>query len=356
MLRRFTILAGLALAVLAPRAQAFTPESGWYYNIAEQGSGVSLEIQDNYVFMAGYTYTATGAATWFTAQGLMTGNSRFSGELYAFANGQCLGCVYRVPDFVGATGGPINIVWQDEISMDLTWGGVTKRFVRHDYYLTRTANTDAKTEMMLGEWQVVMDLYDRGGDYQLYPFYGDVLVFNLLDRARTPDYFVGCRPFFTDYTNPCTSSAIAEHDAAGFYSPGNNPAHTHVIVVKDVPGSGGSPAVYFAYFVNVGTYQFDGVLEIYNENQNPGDGPYYPVRGFRSASRSFVETGLGPSSADAKTTSSRAPRGLSESWRAQFGNELPRGMSAAEVEAKYGFNPIALHSKVADVVDYLETK
>ena len=128
-------------------------------------------------------------------------------------------------------------------------------------------------------------------------------------------------------------------------------------MVKDVPGSGGSPAVYFAYFVNVGTYQFDGVLEIYNENQNPGDGPYYPVRGFRSASRAFVSTGAGPSSADAKaaSTANRA-RGLSETMLAQSGGELPRGMSAADVEAKYGFNPSALHGKVAEVIDYLETK
>ena len=87
------------------------------------------------------------------------------------------------------------------------------------------------------------------------------------------------------------------------------------------------------HYVDVGTYQFDGGVEIYADNETPGDGPYFPVRGFRTASRNFVQNGAGPSS-DAKAA--RGTQGLSASIA-----QRPRaaGLDAAAVKARYGFDP-----------------
>ena len=46
--------------------------------------------------------------------------------------------------------------------------------------------------------------------------------------------------------------------------------------------------------MDLGLNQFDGVAEIYPKNGEHNN-IFYPVRGFRTASRSFIETGVGPS-------------------------------------------------------------
>ena len=37
-------------------ARANSPESGWWWNPAEGGRGYSIEIQDNQLFFAAYSY------------------------------------------------------------------------------------------------------------------------------------------------------------------------------------------------------------------------------------------------------------------------------------------------------------
>jgi hypothetical protein len=51
---------------------------------------------------------------------------------------------------------------------------------------------------------------------------------------------------------------------------------------------------WLAYYLDLGLNQFDGVAELYPKNGGHNN-IFYPVRGFRSASRSFIETGVGPS-------------------------------------------------------------
>jgi hypothetical protein len=332
MLFRFIIGALLALAAALP-ARAFTPESGFYWNPAEPGTGYNIEIQDNFFALTAYVFASDGRPQWYTATGLMSGNARYSGNLDGFLNGQCIGCPFRAPTAQLGAGGPITLEFTSETRANLTLGTRTFAIERFDFFLTRGA-ADPKTEMMLGEWQVLIDLYDRNGtQYQDYPYTGDLLLFDTIDRAETPDYFEGCRPTNSE-SGRCTSGARDQHDAAGFFSTSRN---EHVLVVKDVPGTAFSDAVYFAYYVKLGTYQFDGVVEIYDEDETPGNGPFYPVRGFRTASRSFVQTGTGPSE-DAKAEAS-APRGLSS---ALAGRLPPRGLDAAEVRARYGIDPAAL--------------
>ncbi len=337
-LRLFTA-ALFALAAALP-ARAFTPESGFYWNAAEPGTGYNLEIQDNFFALTAYVFASDGRPQWYTATGTLSGNARYTGVLDGFTGGQCIGCPYRAPTAQLGAGGAITLAFTSETRATLTVGGRTLTIERFDFYLTR-GQADPKTELMLGEWEMLIDLYDRNGSqYQDYPYTGDLLIFDALDRAKTPDYFVGCRPTSSE-SGRCTAAAIDEHDAAGFFSAGNG---EHVLVVKDTPGTAFTDAIYFAYFVKVGTYQFDGVVEVYDEDETPGNGPFYPVRGFRTASRNFVQNGSGPS-ADAKLEG-RAPRGLA----ATLAERAPSaGLSAAEVKARYGIDPVALAADAAAI-------
>lgn len=308
-------------------ASAFTPESGTWINTAEPGSGFLIEIQDNFLFFAGYLYATDGRPMWYTSQGTLNGNARFVGSLSTFADGQCLGCIWRLPTASVGAGGPIEIIFDTEVAGRMTFGGRTIPIVRFDFYLTRTAN-DVKTEMFLGEWQTIIDF--SANTSIGYPFYGDVWVFDVVDRAPSPDIFDGCRPF-TSLEGECTNAALAEHDASGFYQASSG---DHYIVVND-------DATNFAYYVvKTGTYQFDGIVKICPKSlsnaitQCLGSSTYrsYPVRGFRTASRNFVQTGTGPSD----TEKSVAP--TTRQSLASMVAQAPEGMDNAAVKARFGID------------------
>jgi hypothetical protein len=215
MSRLLRYAAALVLALGGTSASAFTPESGYYWNPAESGSGLSIEIQDNYVFLIGYVYDTEGRPTWVSAQGLLSGNAVFSGQLDRFINGQCIGCAYRAPTAQPGVGGPISLNWATETTATLTWGGRTIPLQRFDYYLTRTGGIDANTEKMLGEWQVVFDWYTNpsSANNQAYPYFGDVMVFDTLVTTTSPDQAQGCRPT-TSLDGRCTAAARTAKNAA----------------------------------------------------------------------------------------------------------------------------------------------
>jgi hypothetical protein len=183
-------------------------------------------------------------------------------------------------------------------------------------------------QLMLGEWTMMFDLATRSGNAE-YPFLGDVTVFNRVERVNNVDQFKGCRPA-NSRSALCTATDNSKHDAAGFYNP---TLDEHVWIIKDIGGTATTRAVYFAYFLDVGTDQFEGVLEIYNENETPGDGPFYPVRGYRSASKTFVLTGTGPAGADKALNNELAERSI---YRALTANgPLPDGLNNAQVKAEF---------------------
>lgn len=355
MLRRLIALAATAVLMAAAPVSAFTPESGFYWNPAEPGSGLTIEIQDNYVFLIGYVYDTQGRATWLTAQGLMPTvspgtNSRFNSVLDSFSGGQCIGCAYTAPIASLGSGGPVSLNWTTEIEATLTWGGRTIPLQRFDYYLSRTGGIQPRTELMLGEWQAIFDVYESpNGEGEDFPYFGEVLVFTAIDTTTDPDQATGCRPI-TSLDGRCTNEALAAHDASVAFSPiaSGDFERTHVIVVTDVAGSGSTPDQYLAYYVTVGTSQFDGVMEFCDAGDCGEAGArLYPVRGFRTASRSFVQAGVGPSSED-KALAPASVRGLADRVRGKDG-KLPKGLSVADAKARFGID-VTLHRATVDAL------
>ena len=76
----------------------YQPESGWWWNPAESGSGYSIEVQGGNLFFVGFMYDAAGNPVWYFSAGPMTTPTTYTGTLQQFANGQTLTGAYRPPD------------------------------------------------------------------------------------------------------------------------------------------------------------------------------------------------------------------------------------------------------------------
>lgn len=318
-----------SMLAVSSMASAFTPESGTWWNPAEPGTGYLIEIQDNFLFISGYLYRPDGQPIWYTSAGTMNGNARFVGVLSTSSGGQCLGCAWRAPTTQVGAGGPVEIIFDTETEARITLGGRVVPIQRYDFFLTRTAG-DVKTDMMLGEWQLTADF--SAAPNIGYPFYGDVLIFQSVDRAPNPDIFDGCRAN-NSVDGRCTQSALANHDASGFYAASTR---EHYLVVNDDANN-------FAYYVvKTGTYQFDGILKVCPKSlsnvvtQCLQSSSYraYPVRGQRTASRTFVLTGSGPSGAD-KNAEATADWSLA---RVLGDTRAADGLDNAAVKALHGID------------------
>jgi len=318
-----------SILMFSSALSAFTPENGTWWNPVEPGTGFLIEIQDNFLFLAGYLYAPDGRPMWYTAQGTMNGNARYVGVLTSFSGGQCLGCPWRQPAAQLGAGGPVEIIFDTEIAARITFGGRTTSIQRFDYYLTRTAG-DVKSDMMIGEWQLTVDF--STSPTISYPYYGDVLVFQTVDRGPSPDVFDGCRAE-NSLDGRCTQAAIAEHDASGFYRASTG---EHFLIVNDDPNN-------FAYYVvKTGTYQFDGIMKICPKSlSNPttqclqsSNYRAFPVRGHRTASRSFVLSGSGPNGVE-----KRVPNSANRSMASVVGDtRLTEGLDHTAVKSRFSIN------------------
>ena len=62
------------------------PQTGWWWNPAEAGRGVSLEVRGGNIFFASYLYDASGRSSWYAAAGATSlEGALFNGNLLAFA-------------------------------------------------------------------------------------------------------------------------------------------------------------------------------------------------------------------------------------------------------------------------------
>lgn len=273
-------------------AKAYTPESGTWWNPAEPGWGILLEIQDNFLFAAVYTYQPAGPATWYTATGFLSGNARFVGQLDAFSGGTCLGCVYRPNSEQLGAGGPITIDFDpdDPTKALLAWGGRTNIPIeRFQFYLKRPEDEQElpgvrlQLTKMLGEWQSVLDFTDNAS--ASFQYFGDIAVLDILDSDNQGDFVDGCRPD-DSLVGSCSNQAATDHRAVVEYVASNG---EHILVVNN------DAATFASYFLRVGTNGFEGEVSVYLKGSQPS--VFYPVRGFRSASRTFVQGEVGPSKA-----------------------------------------------------------
>lgn len=293
-MRALLALLVLSLFCLAP-ARAYTPESGLWWNPAESGVGYTFDLQDNFMGMTMYMYSPGGEPDWYIANGFLQGNALFEGTVMRFQDGMCFGCSWSRNAF-DRNMGSVRVVFNanDSTRATMTLGGRTFPIERYQFYLKRPEDGNASIRLtkMLGEWSSTIDLSSVAAAGS-YPFSGDILVFDLIDLSEAPGYFEGCRPD-DGVVAFCSEDALDFHGAAGFFDTDDQ---RHVIVVDD------SADFFVMYVMQVGTDTMRGTMSVYRKGTEPTQ--FFPVRGFRTASRTFVEEGVGPAKRTAAAAGER---------------------------------------------------
>ncbi|MBS0590548.1 MAG: hypothetical protein JSR65_07905 [Proteobacteria bacterium] len=172
-----SLLLVLVLVLAAPLAShAFVPENGHYGTTTPDatagGTAISVEIQNDYLFAAGYVYNPDGTPTFVTIQGPMKYEFiKFPGSilgyyawrlndptaLFSAQGGQCIGtisqCPYKKPTVVPIGGVDIQFTSNNQGTM--TWGTpghvVSVKLTRFQFMGADAADT------MLGIWDFVLD-------------------------------------------------------------------------------------------------------------------------------------------------------------------------------------------------------
>lgn len=308
----------LLLAAVAGSAQAYQPEAGLWWNPNESGSGFTIELQDDLLAFTGYLGETNGLPVWYTSAGRMNGNALYEGELLRFTGSQCAGCTYtgRPQD---QRVGTIRLTFDanDPTRGSLTWNVPplpirTIPIERYYYFYKRGGDGSAPIQAtkMLGEWSLNLD-FSEFPNFNAFRFSGDVLVFDEVNLSQGTWYFDGCRSE-TSLDAECTNDALRFNSASGYYS---STRRRQSIVVDDnsVNNAGQRLCMYYEapvqaeYFSAGVTGNNDGGFTIFPCSANPLNYVLYPLRGFRSASRTFVETGRGPSKRNQAQAADHSP-------------------------------------------------
>jgi len=280
MKKLFTLL---TLMLTSATSWSFTPESGLYWNSNEPGSGYNFEIQDNFFFGVFYVYDDYGYPYWYTASGFLDGNSYFEGDLFISEDGPCLACNWQQNNTYNSGLGKVRIDFLTETTATMKILGQTIPIERFNFFL------GDELQKMRGEWQVVYDVSQYSNNY---PFYADVLLFEQTETFNGDYLATGCRSESTAYSS-CTNYALNNNDLAAAYDSVNDEL---IAVVRD------DDDYYLAYYLKTGTNQFDGEAFSYRVGSSPDlNLTGFSVRGFRSASKHFVDTGSGPSKTSGMT-------------------------------------------------------
>lgn len=256
---------------------SFTPESGFYWDPNASGSGYSIEIQDDVLFGAFYVYDDLGLPFWYTTSGELDGNAFFEGDIFISEDGPCLACNYTPNNTYVSNLGTVQINFTSETTATMNLLGRNIFLERHNFFL------GDELQKMRGEWQVVYDVSEYSDNY---PFFADVLIFEQTETFNGNYLATGCRSESTFFNN-CTNFALNNNDLAASYDTDNDEL---IAVVRD------DADYYLAYYLKTGTDQFDGEAFSYLVGSSPDlSVAGFPTRGFRSASKTYVDTGSGPS-------------------------------------------------------------
>jgi alpha-tubulin suppressor-like RCC1 family protein len=105
--------------------QPQTPETGWWWNPAEDGRGYSVEVHGNNFFFASFLYDVSGRSTWYVSTGPVSlDGSYYTGDLLSAKGGQTLGGAYPGSPTLASVG-PITVAFNTASQGTLVWPGGT---------------------------------------------------------------------------------------------------------------------------------------------------------------------------------------------------------------------------------------
>lgn len=252
-------LAPLLAALTSGHALAIWPDSGWYWNPSEPGRGVSIEVQDDKLFVAIYTYENNGSPVYYYSAGPMTGDRTYSGTLAKTSNGQCLGCGFRPA--IPAAVGTVTINFTGYETATLTALGATLQLQRFDFSDTNLFNP----ALLYGEWSTTE------GEPSFGTYFGDRI----------------------SLSAPNANGTVANGSRTG--SPGNfatGQCSTRDVCAIGLKFSNSSDQYYL--FGMAGFNRAEGLLQIVPSGASPvaGAGFYFVMQRTKTGAR--VRTGSGP--------------------------------------------------------------
>ena len=101
------------------------PQTGWWWNPAEDGRGYSVEVRGNNIFFASFLYDVSGRSTWYVSTGPVSlEGSYYSGALLNATGGQTLGGTYPGRPAISSLGN-MTLTFHNASSGTLVWPGGT---------------------------------------------------------------------------------------------------------------------------------------------------------------------------------------------------------------------------------------
>ena len=105
----------------------FRPETGWWWNETESGTGFSVEVQGTRLFVVGFMYDDLGNPIWYFTAGPMDSPTHYEGDWLLFSGGQTLTGPYRPPSPPQTLGGVIiDFSSRDEGTIEFTESAAAK--------------------------------------------------------------------------------------------------------------------------------------------------------------------------------------------------------------------------------------
>jgi hypothetical protein len=247
---------------------AFYPVDGWWWNPQESGRGFNIEMQDDEMFIAAFHYTPDGSPLWWVANGRYNANTgRMTGQFVEFAGGQCPGCPYSPPAVVNGAGSPVTIDFHSAVRATVQWNGETIPIERQYWRFA----IDQPNLFLFGEFH-----FTSGG---LGIYFGDRIYFN--DSHTDTDG--------TEWVVGQIRGASSNRIAVARFEPGNN----RFAILLD-----SSPSYYQFYLFDMTKDRMEGRNWTFRKEDEPS-GSGLSFIGHRVASRSYVQTGVGPHSDNA---------------------------------------------------------
>ncbi len=74
------------------------PQTGWWWNPLESGSGYSFEVQGDNAFVVSFMYDDAGNPTWYFTAGPMSSPTHYEGDWLQIVGGQTMAGPYRAPE------------------------------------------------------------------------------------------------------------------------------------------------------------------------------------------------------------------------------------------------------------------
>jgi hypothetical protein len=110
------------------------PQTGWWWNAAEDGRGYTIESQGHKLFFAAYLYDVSGRSTWYISAGNTSlDGSLYVGDLESYSNGQTLTGPFRSPRRPPVLNGQLTLAFNDPTHGTLSWPGGTVAITRMEF-------------------------------------------------------------------------------------------------------------------------------------------------------------------------------------------------------------------------------